>query len=83
MCLGIPGKVLEVSDDAPLRMGRVAFGGVTREVCLAYVPEAEVGDYVVVHVGVAISRMDEAEAARTLELLGELGDLEALGEEPA
>jgi hydrogenase expression/formation protein HypC len=83
MCLGIPGKILEVNADAPLRMGRVAFGGVTREVCLAYVPEAVVGDYVVVHVGVAISRMDEAEAARTLELLGELGDLEALGEEPA
>lgn len=83
MCLGIPGKVLDIDADAPLRSGRVAFGGVVRKVCLAYVPEAEVGDYVVVHVGVAISRMNEAEAARTLELLGELGDLDALGKEPA
>ena len=83
MCLGIPGKVLDIDTEAALRTGRVAFGGVVRDVCLAYVPEAEVGDYVVVHVGVAISRMDAAEAARTFELLGQLGDLDALGEEPA
>ena len=69
MCLGIPGRVTAVADDAGLRTGVVDFGGVRRDVCLAYVPEAEVGDYVVVHVGFAISRLDEAEALRTLEII--------------
>lgn len=69
MCLGIPGRVTSVADDAGLRTGQVDFGGVRREVCLAYVPEAEVGDYVVVHVGFAISRLDEEEALRTLEII--------------
>lgn len=69
MCLGIPGRVTSVADDAGLRTGLVDFGGVRREVCLAYVPEVEVGDYVVVHVGFAISRLDEAEALRTLEII--------------
>lgn len=69
MCLGIPGRVTAVADDAGLRTGVVDFGGVRRDVCLAYVPDVEVGDYVVVHVGFAISRLDEAEALRTLEII--------------
>jgi len=76
MCLGIPGKITDVRDDEILRMGTVDFGGVTREVCLAYVPEANVGDYVLVHVGFAINRLDEAEARETLRLLEELGSLD-------
>ncbi len=69
MCLGIPGKVVEIRDDGPLRMARVDFGGVRQEACLAYVPEVVVGDYVIIHVGFAISQLDEEEALRTLELL--------------
>src|SRR5674476_1377880 len=64
MCLGIPGKVIEVRDDAALLMGKVDFGGVRKEVCLAYTPEVRLGDYVIVHVGFAISRVDEEEALR-------------------
>ena len=75
MCLGIPGKITAISDDALLRMGKVDFGGVAREVCLAYVPEAEVGDYVIVHVGFAISQVNEEEARQTFELLKEAGAL--------
>jgi hydrogenase expression/formation protein HypC len=75
MCLGIPGKVIEIRDEAGLRMGRVDFGGVRKEACLAYTPEVELGDYVIVHVGFAISKVDEAEALRTLELLSTMGDL--------
>jgi hydrogenase expression/formation protein HypC len=74
MCLGIPGKVIEVRDEGGLKMGRVDFGGVRKEACLAYVPEVEPGDYVIVHVGFAISHVDEDEALRTLELLAEMGD---------
>jgi hydrogenase expression/formation protein HypC len=73
MCLGIPGRIVEVDDNPLMRMGKVDFGGVTREVCLAYVPEAQVGDYVIVHVGFAISRIDEEEARETLQLLAEMG----------
>jgi hydrogenase expression/formation protein HypC len=69
MCLGIPGKVVEIDDAGDLRMARVDFGGVRKEACLAYVPEVEVGDYVIVHVGFAISQLDEEEAQKTLELL--------------
>ena len=79
MCLGIPGKIVSVRDDPFLRMGTVDFDGVTREVCLAYVPEADVGDYVIVHVGFAINRLDEAEAQATLRLLRELGSVEDPG----
>jgi hydrogenase expression/formation protein HypC len=75
MCLGIPGKVTEVRTDAGLPMGRVDFGGVRKEACLAYVPDVQVGDYVIVHVGFAISKVDEEEAIRTLELLEQMGDL--------
>lgn len=75
MCLGIPGKVIEVREDAGLRMGKVDFGGVRKEACLAYVPEVEVGDYVIIHVGFAISQVDEEEALKTLEILSSMGDL--------
>jgi hydrogenase expression/formation protein HypC len=69
MCLGIPGKVIEINDEGPLRMAHVDFGGVRKEACLAYVPEVKLGDYVIVHVGFAISALDEEEAHKTLELL--------------
>lgn len=73
MCLGVPGKIVEITQN-DLRTGKVAFGGIIRDVCLEYVPEADVGDWVIVHVGFAISRMDEAEAARTLAYLIEMGE---------
>ncbi|WP_433618719.1 HypC/HybG/HupF family hydrogenase formation chaperone [Dactylosporangium sp. CA-139114] len=75
MCLGIPGRIVSADDASGLLMGTVDFGGVAREVCLAYVPEARAGDYVIVHVGFAISLVDEAEARRTLEILGTMGDV--------
>lgn len=80
MCLAIPGKVLEVFEDRGLRMGRAAFGGTVRKVCLEHLPEAGIGDYVLVHVGFALSKVDPEEAERTyrfLEELGQLGELEA------
>jgi hydrogenase expression/formation protein HypC len=83
MCLGIPGRITAVRDDAFLRTGSVDFGGVSRDVCLAYVPEAQLGDYVIVHVGFAISRLDEQEAMATLALLREMGGIEEeLGQQP-
>lgn len=79
MCLAVPGKLLSVEGEDPLlRTGKVDFGGVVKAVSLAYVPEAEVGDYVVVHVGFAISRLDEDEAREVLDALREIA---ALGEE--
>lgn len=82
MCLGVPGKIIEVYERDGLRMGRVDFGGVTKEACLAYVPEAEVGDYTLIHVGFALNIIDEQEALETLSLLRELDMLgEELGEE--
>ena len=79
MCLGIPGRIVERRDDAGLPMGVVDFGGVRREVCLAYVDrDVSVGDYVVVHVGFAIAVVDEAEAHRTFEALRELSRLDEL-----
>jgi len=81
MCLAIPGRLQSIDDgDAMLRSGIVDFSGIRKQVCLAYVPEARVGDYVLVHVGFAIGRLDEAEARRVFELLdrlGELGELES------
>jgi hydrogenase expression/formation protein HypC len=77
MCLAAPGKVVEVSGDGELRMGKVDFSGVQRQVSLAYVPEVALGDYVLVHVGFAISRIDEQQARETLETLAEIA---ALGE---
>lgn len=79
MCLGIPGRVLDTRDDRGLCMGTVDFGGVRREVCLAYVAqEVQPGDYVIVHVGFAISKVDEVEARRTFEVLKEMSQLEEL-----
>ncbi|MFI1163460.1 HypC/HybG/HupF family hydrogenase formation chaperone [Streptomyces sp. NPDC020801] len=74
MCLGIPGRISEVREEAGVRMGTVDFGGVRREVCLAYTPGADVGTYVVVHVGFAITEVDEAEAERTLDVLRAMAD---------
>jgi hydrogenase expression/formation protein HypC len=78
MCLAIPGKVLEAYDSRGMRMAKVQFGGITREACLEYVPETQVGDYVLVHVGFAISRVDEAEAERTYQALRDLDQLTEL-----
>ena len=72
MCLGIPGEVRSIAEGV-LRTGRVAFGGVLKEVCLAYVPEAQIGDYVIVHAGFAISRLDAERARRVFSYLEELG----------
>jgi len=72
MCLGIPGRIVTVVDEQGLRMGIVDFGGVSRKACLAYVPEAGVDDYVVIHAGFAISKVDPEEAMRTLELVEDL-----------
>lgn len=76
MCLAIPGKVLEVAEIGTLRSARVQFGGIVRQVSLNFVPEAHLGDYVMVHVGFAISKVDAAEAERTYKLLEEMGALE-------
>ena len=79
MCLGIPGRIVEISDDAGLRMGVIDFGGVRREVCLAYLDEdIAVGDYAIVHVGFAISQVDEDEAKRTFAMLKEMSELDEL-----
>ena len=72
MCLGIPGEVKSITPGA-LRMGKVAFGGIVKEICLEYVPEAEVGDFVIVHAGFAISRVDRDGALRVFSYLDELG----------
>ncbi len=80
MCLAVPGKLLNVEGSDPmLRSGDVSFGGTLRRVNLAYVPEAKVGDYVLVHVGFAINIIDEAEAAKVFEYLREMGELDELG----
>jgi hydrogenase expression/formation protein HypC len=81
MCLAIPGQVLEVTGAEPLRrMGRVSFGGVVKEVSLAYVPEAGVGDYVIVHVGFAIGKVDEEEARQVFEYLRQMDELTELND---
>lgn len=79
MCLAIPGKIVSITgDDAFWRMGKVNFGGVVKEVSLAYTPEAQVGDYVIVHVGFAISTLDEEEANRVFEYLRQIDELQEL-----
>jgi hydrogenase expression/formation protein HypC len=77
MCLAIPGKILDTEEIAGIRVGRVQFGGVTRKAYLDYVPDAVVGDYVMVHVGFALSKVDQEEAARTYESMRMMGLLEA------
>ncbi len=76
MCLGVPGKIIDIYESDGLRMGRIDFGGTVREACLAYVPQAAVGDYTVIHVGFAISQLSEEEAQATLDTLREIADLE-------
>jgi hydrogenase expression/formation protein HypC len=76
MCLAVPGKIIEIYNTGPLRMGKIDFGGVTRDICLEYVPEAEIGHYTIVHVGFAISLLSEEEARASLETLQELVDIE-------
>ncbi len=81
MCLGVPGKVLEIREDPQgMAMGKVDFGGIAKEVCLAYLPDVAAGDYVIVHVGFAISKVSEEEAAETFELLRQMGELAELDE---
>ena len=77
MCLGVPGRVERVWEDEGTRMATVDFGGVRKDVCLAYVPEVEVGDYTIVHVGFALTRLDERSALETLELFRGIGILES------
>ncbi|HRQ41477.1 MAG TPA: HypC/HybG/HupF family hydrogenase formation chaperone [Chloroflexota bacterium] len=76
MCLGIPGKVVEIYEASGTRMGKVDFSGIQKEVCLAYLPEIQVGDYTIIHVGFAITRLDEASALETLALFNQMGLLE-------
>ena len=76
MCLGIPGKVIEIYEVEGVRMGKADFGGLNKEICLAFVPEVVVGDYTIVHVGFAITQLDEASAQESLELLRQMGALD-------
>ncbi len=76
MCLGVPGRIVEIYEQGGLRMGRVDFGGVFREACLDFVPEAKVGEYCVIHVGFAISLVSEKEALETLDLIKQISNLE-------
>ncbi len=77
MCLAVPGKILNTQIDNGVRLGRIEFGGIVRSACLDFVPEAVAGDYVMVHVGFAISRVDAAEAGRAYQALQEMGLLDA------
>ena len=76
MCLGVPGKIVEIYEKNGLKMAKVDFGGIFREACLDYVPEAQVGEYCVIHVGFAISLLSETEAMETLDLLRQISDIE-------
>ena len=76
MCLAVPGQLQEIYDEQGARMGKVNFGGICKEVCLEYVPDLQIGDYTIVHVGFAISKIDEASAMETLKTFRELGVLE-------
>ncbi len=82
MCLAVPGQIQSITGDDPMmRLGKVNFGGIVKEINLAYTPEAKVGDYVVVHVGFALSAVDEAEAQLTFEYLRQIGELSELEDE--
>ena len=84
MCLGVPAKIVDLYEKNGLQMARVDFGGVERETCLAYVPEAKVGDYCIVHVGFALNLISEEEACETMDLLKQISDLESeIGPTPA
>ncbi len=84
MCLGVPGKIIEIYPKENMRMCKIDFGGTTREACLDFIPEAKLGDYTIIHVGFAISLLSEEEAMETLALLREIADIEEeLGPDPA
>lgn len=84
MCLGVPGKIIEIYEQHGTRMGKVDFDGIVKEVCLAYLPDIEVGDYTIIHVGFAITKLDEKSAQESLAMFRELGILEEeLGVEDA
>ena len=72
MCLGIPGKVIEIYQTGDMKMGKVDFGGVVKEACLEFIPDIQVGEYTIIHVGFGISKLDEEGAQRTLEMLREM-----------
>lgn len=76
MCLGVPGKIIEISDDQGMRMGKVDFGGVVREACLEALPDAQIGDYTIVHAGFALNILSEEEAMETLTLLRDIAALD-------
>lgn len=77
MCLAVPGKIVSINDDNPqLRMAKVNFNGVIKDVCLEWLPETKIGDYVMVHVGFALNKVDEKDAEDTLKILKEMGDIE-------
>ncbi|MBN1680005.1 MAG: HypC/HybG/HupF family hydrogenase formation chaperone [Anaerolineae bacterium] len=76
MCLGIPGKVVDIYEQNGLKMGKIDFGGIVKEACLAYVPDVTIGDYTIIHVGFALNIIDEAEAQKTLELFDQIGMIE-------
>ncbi len=81
MCLGIPGKVVNIYESDGISMGKIDFGGIMKEVCLDFVPEIQLGDYAIIHVGFAITRLDEESAMETLDLLNQIGSFaEELGE---
>lgn len=82
MCLSVPGQIVDVGEAHGLSVGNVRFGGITRQVCLEHVPDAAVGDWVLVHVGFALAKIDEEEARRVFALLEELGGLEEIEEPP-
>lgn len=85
MCLGVPGRILQVWEQDGTRMARADFAGEPKRVCLAYLPDLQVGDYVIMHAGFALTRLDESEALRTLELMREydvLGDVGTRAEQP-
>lgn len=77
MCLGVPGKIIEIYHANGLDMGKIDFGGVVREVCLSYTPEAQIGDYALIHVGFALNLLSEEEAQETLALLNQIADIES------
>ncbi|CAN5490723.1 HypC/HybG/HupF family hydrogenase formation chaperone [soil metagenome] len=80
MCLAIPGKILETQREHEMLMAKVQFGGITKRICLEYVPEAQIGEYVLVHVGFALARIDEEEAKRIFEMLEAIGGLDELAD---
>ncbi len=80
MCLGVPGKILSIeANPLGMTMGKVSFAGIVKDVCLAYVPEAKIGEYVMVHAGFALNTLDEAEANEVFDLLRQMGELEGMG----